>query len=256
MELDCHTMLYNIPNEDEQNRHEDDLKYNENKFWEDIIYKRKLRIIGEYFCRKNKNKGKLIINNKKTYLKEFINIININKEQIKIKMVLNKNLYDKSYMFKDCKSLLELSINNNLEYIEDNEIFDMNNYNYELKNNEKYINRWEDEGTNLDISLELYGYFGIDEDNKTSINNISEIKKYTEKIDKDSLLTYLKLLKLENNYVNLKCIFYNCRSLSSLPDLSKWNIDNVIDMNGMFTGCSSLSFLPEISKWNIIMLKI
>ena len=102
MELDCHTMIYNIPNEDEQYRHE----YSREFFWRDIIDKSKLRILGEIFCRNNKNKGKLIINNKKSEIKEFINIENINKEQIKIKMLLNNNLYNKSYMFKDCETLL------------------------------------------------------------------------------------------------------------------------------------------------------
>ena len=77
----------------------------------------KLRILGEYFCRNNKNKGKIIINNKKYYLKEFIEIKNMKEKRIKIKMVINKNLYDKSYMFKDCESLLELTINDNLDYI-------------------------------------------------------------------------------------------------------------------------------------------
>ena len=137
MELDCHTMIYNIPKKDEQNIHEYYLEHYKDEFLEDVIYKRKLRIIGENFCRNNKNKGKLIINNKKSEIKEFINIENINKEQIKIKMVLIKNLYNKSYMFKDCKTLLELKINNNLEYIEDNENFDINNF--ELENNEKNI---------------------------------------------------------------------------------------------------------------------
>ena len=119
MELDCHIMLYNIPKKDE---HKNKRKFRNDEFFRDIMDKSKLRIIGEYFCRNNKNKGKLIINNKKSEIKEFINIENINKEQIKIKMVLNNNLYNKSYMFKDCKTLLELKINNNLEYIEDNEI--------------------------------------------------------------------------------------------------------------------------------------
>ena len=41
-----------------------------------------------------------------------------------------------------------------------------------------------------------------------------------------------------------------CSSLSSLPNISKWNINNVEDMFGMFKGCSSLSSLPDISKWN------
>ena len=159
MEYDRHTMLYRI---------------SKNKV--------KLRILEEYFCRNNKNKGKLIINNKKSEIKEFINIENINKEQIKIKMLLNKNLYNKSYMFKDCETLLQLKINNNLEYIEDNENFDRNNC--ELENNENNINYEEYEETNLNKSFEFYGDNGIDEYNDTFINNISTIKNIMKKIIK------------------------------------------------------------------------
>ena len=82
MELDCHTMIYNIPNED---KNKNKRKFRNDEFWKDIWNKSKLRIMGENFCRNNKNKGKLIINNKKSEIKEFINIENINKEQIKIK---------------------------------------------------------------------------------------------------------------------------------------------------------------------------
>jgi len=32
--------------------------------------------------------------------------------------------------------------------------------------------------------------------------------------------------------------------------ISKWNINNVTYMYRMFSGCSSLSSLPDISKWN------
>jgi len=39
-------------------------------------------------------------------------------------------------------------------------------------------------------------------------------------------------------------------SLSSLPDISIWNTNNVNDMKYMFWGCESLSSLPDISKWN------
>ena len=45
-------------------------------------------------------------------------------------------------------------------------------------------------------------------------------------------------------------IFYWCSSLSNLPDISKWNTNNVTDMRSMFSGCSLLSNLPDISKWN------
>ena len=46
-------------------------------------------------------------------------------------------------------------------------------------------------------------------------------------------------------------MFDGCSSLSNLPDISKWNTNNVTKMNGMFSGCSSLLNLPDISKWNI-----
>ena len=36
-----------------------------------------------------------------------------------------------------------------------------------------------------------------------------------------------------------------------MPDISKWNINNVSDIRGMFYGCISLSSLPNLSKWNI-----
>ena len=51
-------------------------------------------------------------------------------------------------------------------------------------------------------------------------------------------------------------MFSHSSSLSSLPDISKWNTNNVItNMNYMFSRCSSLSSLPDISKWKIKNLK-
>lgn len=47
-------------------------------------------------------------------------------------------------------------------------------------------------------------------------------------------------------------MFFNCESLSSLPDISNWNTSNVNDMSYMFANCKSLSVLPDISKWNTI----
>ena len=45
-------------------------------------------------------------------------------------------------------------------------------------------------------------------------------------------------------------MFYNCSSLSSLPDISKWNTSNVNYMSDMFYRCYSLISLPDLSKWN------
>ena len=51
--------------------------------------------------------------------------------------------------------------------------------------------------------------------------------------------------------MNLSQLFYGCSSLKSLPDISKWNIDNVENTELLFAGCSSLKSLPDISKWNL-----
>ena len=45
-------------------------------------------------------------------------------------------------------------------------------------------------------------------------------------------------------------MFNGCKSLKSLPDISKWDTKNVTNMSAMFRDCSSLKYLPEISKWD------
>ena len=53
-----------------------------------------------------------------------------------------------------------------------------------------------------------------------------------------------------NKVIDISFIFYDCSKLSSLPDISNWNTNNVINMSNMFYSCSSLTSLPDISKWN------
>ena len=50
-------------------------------------------------------------------------------------------------------------------------------------------------------------------------------------------------------------MFSDCSSLSSLPDIIKWNTNNVINMKKMFTNCLSLlSFFNRLDyKSQIIM---
>ena len=45
-------------------------------------------------------------------------------------------------------------------------------------------------------------------------------------------------------------MFCNCLSLSSLPDISKWNTDNVNDMNGMLDNCILLLNISNSQKNN------
>ena len=98
-----------------------------------------------------------------------------------------------------------------------------------------YKNLKENNGKEIDIKIRLI--------NKI---NMSNIIKYC----------VLNLSKWNtNNISDMSYMFYNCSSLSSLPDLSKWNTNNVTNMSNMFYNCSSLLSLPDLSKWNTNNIK-
>ena len=87
---------------------------------------------------------------------------------------------------------------------------------------------------------------------KIILKVINKMKDMNEIIKKNKF----DLLKWNiDNVSNISGLFYDCSSLSSLPDISKWNTNNVTDISYLFYGCSSLSSLPDISKWNINNVK-
>ena len=49
-------------------------------------------------------------------------------------------------------------------------------------------------------------------------------------------------------------MFSNCKSLISLPNISKWNLTNVVNMSYLFSNCESLLSLPDLSRWDIFNL--
>ena len=44
-------------------------------------------------------------------------------------------------------------------------------------------------------------------------------------------------------------LFCYCTKLISLPDISKWETQNVTNMSYMFSNCLKLKSLPDISIW-------
>ena len=44
-------------------------------------------------------------------------------------------------------------------------------------------------------------------------------------------------------------MFCDCKSLNSLPDISRWNTKNIKGIDCLFMNCESLNILPDISKW-------
>ena len=95
----------------------------------------RLKILGKNFVKNNLFKGKLIINNKKQKISESININGIRNDKFKVKLLLKRNIYNKSYFFKDCSSLIELSTSNK----ELKTFNNRNNYISEIK--DKIINK-------------------------------------------------------------------------------------------------------------------
>ena len=224
MEVDIYKMLYKASNND-------------------------LRILGNIFVKNNKNKGKLIINNKKQKISEFINFISVKDNEYKIKLLLTKNIHNKSYFFKDCITLLKLSTSNIRKIT--------------VESNIKFINGTEQEilYDEINTKKEIDSQFYDEEANNPNIN-ISEISKteknttissikfwnnnlesfssnnffnFEEMFSNCSSLNYLSdIFQSENKIINMRYIFYECKSLESLPDISGWNIEDVTDISSLF----------------------
>ena len=101
------------------------------------------------------------------------------------------------------------------------------------------------------INIRIFGYNFV-ENNKNICKMIIDNKEYeiTERynIKKNNNNSKLKIiLKGINNITNINDMFYNCLSLLSLPDISKWNTNNTTHMSGMFIGCSNI-ILSKVIK--------
>ena len=95
------------------------------------------------------------------------------------------------------------------------------------------------EGHNVNI----FGYTFV-ENNKNICKMIIDNKEYkiTENYNIKNKNDKRLIIKLKgiNNVTDMSYMFSGCSSLSSLPDISKWNTNNVTTMTSMFDGCSSL----------------
>ena len=97
-----------------------------------------------------------------------------------------------------------------------------------------------------DREYELIEFFNIYKNNKNQSNNDS----IESPILFGPLGEYKYMLKGINNVTNMSYMFDGCNSLSSLPDISKWDTKNVINMSNIFKNCNSLLYLPDISSWD------
>ena len=192
-----------------------------------------LRILGKEFVENNGNKGFLIINNKKFRLKEIEEI-----KKRKIILMINKNIYNKSCMFKNCNLLESFS-----KILSDEDIENVNKL--EKKIDDEYYSHITKEIVKEEDSSDYY--MGVK--NNSTISNISQRDDSINNSEKSKLIyIYKKLTNSTKNFILLNEMFSNCESLLSLPDISKFETNNVIHMSYMFSNCKSLLSLPDISK--------
>ena len=88
-----------------------------------------------------------------------------------------------------------------------------------------------------DDEVKIFGSEFV-KNNKHNCQIIYEDKEYelNEYFDipnniKDELKIKLRGI---DDITNMSCIFYECSSLLSIPDISKWNTSNVINMSYLF----------------------
>ena len=204
----------------------------------------KIRIFGDFFVKNNKNNYQLIVNEKKCELSSFLKIEDIGKKEgdiIEIKLKQIKTAIDISFMFSECKTLINIE--------------DISNW--------KTDNILNFEGMFIGCSsLEPFPDISKwNTSNVTSMSNmfslckcIPDISKWNTSnvTDMSNMFSFCKYKSMPNisewntsNVTDMSNMFNNC---STIPDISKWNTSNVTDMSYMFFSCPNI---PDISKWNI-----
>ena len=186
----------------------------------------KIKIFGEEFVKNNKDKAKIIFNDKEYELSDLFDINDIkNEDFLELRLKEINTITDLSYMFNECTSLFS---------IQGESIFNDKNL-----TNVKYL-------FNKCVSLET-----LPDLSKMNTSNIEDMSFVFNNCSSLKLLPDISTWNTDK-VTNMKNLFCECTSLTTIPDISKWNISNVTDISNMFCKCSSLIYLPDISCWNTI----
>ena len=222
-----------------------------------------IRLLGEPFYQRNKLNGYIMYNNQKIPLKAKIETkeLKLTKEnEFKIKIIFTRPIYNKRFMFKDCTLLFSFS-QDKINIWEEDNLLESYVYDFENNNSNNLID--DDIYNNIyNDSFEYYSESSIHSNSnsksltlKNIYNNLKNIKSEIIFL-KDMFLRYfsfklLELFKIDvDGIYDLGEMFYNCKSLKYISDISEWNTHNVFDLSLLFYGCSSLESLPDISKWD------
>ena len=125
-----------------------------------------------------------------------------------------------SYMFYDCKSLIEL---------------DVSNFNTSNVKNMTYMFAYCYDLTSLDVS-------NFNTSNVISMSNMFYNCKSLTTLDVSNFNT--------SKATNVNNMFYACEKLTKIIGLNNWDISKITNMTSTFNGCKTLIEL-DVSNWDI-----
>ena len=204
------------------------------------------------------NKINNIDNKKYNYIQENKN--NINKVNEQIKKDDDKNNIEENKLNNNDEGIDEIIIQYKIDIIDYSK--DIKIFGSKFVQNNKNICKLIINGNefelceNININKNQLKYNNIFELKLQGIKNITDMSYMFG--DDDDWYSGCKLLSSlpdfsnwnTQNITNMSYMFCGCKSLSSLPDISKWNTQKVNNMSYIFCRCESISSLPDISNWN------
>ena len=194
----------------------DNLQKNKNEI--ELIYYSKLggftNIFGIEFVNFNKNNIKLIINNSKNC--SLIDTFYLKKGENSIKLIIEKELTNMSYMFYNCIALKNI---NGLKYLNTSKVTNFSNL--------------------------FWGCSSLTDINSIKYWDVSNVTDFSYLFTGCSSLINLSPLENWNvkNGVDFSYMFCRCLNLINISHLRSWNVSNGKDFSYMFSGCFLLSNL-------------
>ena len=182
------------------------MEYEQYKLKYEINNNNFINILGVEFVKHNKNKGIIIDKNKKYPLQALFHVKNKINNELKIKMLLSKDCFNKGCMFKNCTSLLLFKFNNNKNNNEDLLIKDENYYYSDFKKDNNYYNTRDKYNCKKDSFLSNICQTGIIQ--SENLNNINKDIIY------DNFKWNTKISVINE-------MFANCLSLMLITDISQ-----------------------------------
>ena len=192
----------------------------------ELVYYTKLggfaNIFGSEFVNNNKDNIKLIFNKGKPI--SLVDKFFLKKGENRIKLLIEKELTDLSYMFYDCSALKNI---HDLKYLNTSKVTNFSKLFYVCSSlaDINSIRYWDvSKGKNFS-----YLFTGC-----TSLINLSPLETWN----------------VENG-VNFSYMFCRCLNLMNINPLKKWNVSKGKNFSNMFSGCFLLSELSPLANWDI-----